>query len=97
MNNRERLVELIEQGRNATDCAYMIDCPVTAAECYNCELNTMVDYLIANGVTAQKHGRWVGGWDMVCSECGSYAEYSYDYCPNCGAKMDGEREENENN
>lgn len=36
------------------------------------------------------HGRWI---DAVCSECGQYV-YSGDarnYCPNCGAKMDGER------
>ena len=39
-----------------------------------------------------KHGRWMG---TVCSACGeSFSEY-YDcnYCPNCGARMDGETNE----
>lgn len=49
------------------------------------------------------HGRWiekeekiwnlekpiVTGWE--CSKCGEmYGHYTYNYCPNCGAKMDME-------
>ena len=49
------------------------------------------------------HGRWiekeekiwnlekpiVTGWE--CSKCGEmYGHYTYNYCPNCGAKMDGD-------
>lgn len=53
-----------------------------------------------------KHGRWVGSadgyadgelvYDMwECSECGYDADGAdekpdWNYCPNCGAKMDGE-------
>jgi hypothetical protein len=29
-----------------------------------------------------------------CSECNYMCFIRYDYCPNCGAKMDGERSEN---
>lgn len=43
-----------------------------------------------------KHGRWVriGCDEFVCSECCAHYEYEYikceyNYCPNCGAKMDG--------
>ena len=36
-----------------------------------------------------KHGRWDcdmgGAW---CSVCGEYSEGEWNYCPNCGAKMD---------
>ena len=52
------------------------------------------------------HGRWIMGIDEadydygVCSVCG-FAErehfptlYTPNYCPNCGAKMDGERKDN---
>lgn len=53
------------------------------------------------------HGEWVIERSPVeaefkCSECGylyinadSYAKEEYNYCPNCGAKMDGERKDNE--
>ena len=43
-----------------------------------------------------KHGRWIdnGICDSMlsaCSICGySCGAYSFNYCPNCGARMDGE-------
>ena len=40
------------------------------------------------------HGRWEEPYPLylVCSECGTaYVKYEkYNYCPNCGAKMDGD-------
>lgn len=35
-----------------------------------------------------RHGKWVDG--MKCSECGQVDTTKPNYCPNCGAKMDGE-------
>jgi rubrerythrin len=38
-----------------------------------------------------KHGwwKWSEGWQ--CSECGFHnSNFGYNYCPNCGARMDGE-------
>ena len=38
-----------------------------------------------------RHGRWIdcsNGW--MCSECEQDNTYDKPYCPNCGAKMDGE-------
>ena len=48
-----------------------------------------------------RHGTWRNYKDEhTCSVCGEvvtgdwmYEDSAYDYCPNCGAKMDGEREE----
>ena len=48
-----------------------------------------------------KHGRWImgesipeehgGGHIYSCSECGDwYHDFVPKYCPNCGAKMDGD-------
>lgn len=49
-----------------------------------------------------RHGRWLYNsyptvWyghgeppEWICSECEERAYNTYDYCPNCGAKMDGE-------
>lgn len=28
---------------------------------------------------------------VICSACGEKANHTYNYCPNCGAKMDGGR------
>ena len=42
-----------------------------------------------------RHGRWIygtvrGARVPICSECrrDTGTSYTYDYCPNCGAKMD---------
>lgn len=45
-----------------------------------------------------RHGKWVNkNWNWYCSECDKPgykghipAEPDLDYCPNCGARMDGE-------
>lgn len=51
------------------------------------------------------HGRWVFGVDSetgerdlkawTCSECNEKYPWQPNYCPNCGAKMGGERREEE--
>lgn len=61
-------------------------------------------------VAEVKHGYWIedynyGWWQYTCSLCG--ADYhntspvgedeQYGYCFDCGAKMDGERKENDSN
>lgn len=49
-----------------------------------------------------RHGRWElkrhklfgNSYDYVCSACGcDYALAEYNYCPHCGAKMDGDSHE----
>ena len=51
----------------------------------------------AADVAPAVHGRWLDSkhkifsntYDYVCSNCGcDYALAKYNYCPNCGAKMD---------
>ena len=47
------------------------------------------------------HGRWneinqmATGlpWKYRCNECGCPQDYKHNYCPNCGAKMDGGNED----
>ena len=60
----------------------------------------MIDSVPAAEVVEVRHGRWIpknsdGSWRVdTCSVCGKDTHYvryapAYDYCPNCGAKLDG--------
>ena len=46
-------------------------------------------YVPAADLQEVKHGQWAG---TVCTNCGESTSFYYDcdYCPNCGARMDGE-------
>lgn len=58
---------------------------------------TTIQFLIDETPTVEerKHGHWINpkAWHVECSECHHVLEFICDvknYCPNCGAKMDGE-------
>lgn len=61
----------------------------------------LIDICDAETIDPAKHGKWVSGHEWmpiyVCSICGIRALFDdsgdhafSNYCPNCGAKMDGE-------
>ena len=80
MDVREKLVELLERAFES-----FIDDPYCIPD-----EREFADHLIANGVTVQKHGRWL--LDGRCSECLENPLTTHKtYCPSCGAKMDLER------
>lgn len=75
------------------------------------EPSQYIEALPAADVAPVVHGRWDdsgrytfpgGGTAVRCTECGcalTESEYhlnNWNYCPVCGAKMDGERKDNEN-
>ena len=75
-----------------------------------CLHGSEIEKLIADAPTVDaepvRHGRWqvnemFGYKDMTCLSCGWLFEYyggleeEWNYCPRCGAKMDGERREDE--
>lgn len=54
-----------------------------------------IDHIPSADVVPVKHGRWVQmkryKSEFVCSECGDlWLDEKSNYCPNCGARMDGE-------
>ena len=75
-----------------------------ANKCNNCYTSNFINYLPAADVAEVKRGKWIGKqldnfrkYEVTCSNCGwigienydSYNEPSdFNYCPNCGAKMD---------
>ena len=89
-------------GNPLTDWEYGYTCGIERAES-EIECATIVD------AEPVRHGKWVqrfikiGGQDfkhgMQCSVCAESAlnaegdDFLTDYCPFCGAKMDGERKE----
>ena len=58
-----------------------------------------IRYMDAADVAPVRHGRWISKnhhgyeWVFVCSNCDYVDGYPFNdrhnYCPNCGAKMDG--------
>ena len=59
------------------------------------EIEYTIDHLPTVDAVEVVHGRWDD--ECRCTVCGWYGEdwykrdvYYFDYCPNCGAKMDGD-------
>ena len=74
---KEKLVELI----GSTPCVGFSS---------RAAVEHVANWLVQNGVTVQKHGRWL--LDGRCSECLENPLTTHKtYCPSCGAKMDLER------
>ena len=64
------------------------------------EPSQYIEIITAADVAPVRHGRWIDkGEYAVCTECGGRSGTQYDsveptplmtqFCPNCGAKMDG--------
>ena len=68
------------------------------------EPSQYIEIITAADVAPVRHGRWIdkGGY-AVCTECDGRSGTQYDgvepiplmtqFCPNCGAKMDGKKVE----
>ena len=91
---REALIEFVKQNTPNINGETTIEC-----------IERAIRAMPAADVVEVKHGRWVeeGCGLLVCSKC----NFEYDhsgvpfeglyYCPNCGARMDGERKDGEEN
>lgn len=64
------------------------------AVCYN-RAKDILETLPAADVVEVVHGRWEDhgeyfGFAYHCSACNNAAGLKFNYCPNCGARMDGD-------
>ena len=81
--------ELLRIARDIHDCCVFYDGLKAGYQSAADRLDTMLV------VEERKHGHWLTkkAWHVECSECHHVLEFMCDvkkYCPNCGAKMDGE-------
>ena len=65
-----------------------------------CEASLIANKMPTIDAEPVRRGQWIPkrdihGFFSQCSECGSACDYAYRYCPYCGARMDGERREDE--
>ena len=79
---REAALNVINENKSSTELAWISVSKIPAAD-----------------VAPVVHGKWVNG--CQCSVCGDrHGPYNsrhrpyYNYCPNCGAKMDDEEHDN---
>lgn len=95
--------EYIERG-HAVDAVLDVYCDTPDID-LSCEkFEAAILKIPAADVAPVRHGRWLtweeqfpahipskkSGLGVFCSTCHKHADNMYDYCPNCGAKMDGE-------
>ena len=55
-------------------------------------LRELLEDTPAADVVEVRHGKWIDGkcgHYKICSECKQIADFDFDYCPHCGAKMGG--------
>ncbi len=71
--------------------------------CHNCRMTETIADFPAADVVPVRHGRWIkpvpGDGENYCSVCKAgqpwfygYGYFEPDYCPNCGARMDGKEQ-----
>ena len=92
---REKVIDGLERCLKMTDlCLNNRDCPYNGCEdadrgdgCISIMMREALALLEMQVV----HGEWKWSHGGQCSECGFHnSNFDYNYCPNCGAKMDGD-------
>jgi hypothetical protein len=77
MTDRDRLLELIRQGKNMTPCEKNSEYNCKGVKCEDCESQSIADYLLANGVIVPQcnfkdtiyrvdsKGQIYGDWELM--------------------------------
>ena len=94
--SREAAIEKIRVAAGCAECAGSSSalCVCNVCDVYNAIL--LIKSLPAADVEPVRHGRKIEDGDIggfwLCSLCGEWLPYGANYCPSCGARMDGESE-----
>lgn len=77
---REALIKFVKQNTPDINGETTIECVERA-----------IRAMPAADVVEVRHGKWIEDYEFFkCSECGYLADYRLsNFCPDCGAKMDG--------
>jgi hypothetical protein len=97
--NDKKLLHIINDisGKHCTACIFS-HLPCDEEPC-NKELHKAIERIEA--LPTAESQRKAGKWEVLypshkykyhCSECGANHSAMYDFCPSCGARMDGESE-----
>lgn len=73
--------------------AFCEECGVTDVNCkYDCAIYAMIDIAPTLEIRPVAHAEWLKAryGFYHCSNCGRLEEIKYDYCCDCGVKMDKE-------
>ena len=102
MANKKRLIDAEAIARKLRN-AYCVECNVVRkVQCSACWVEDVLEQLEGDTVDAVEvvHGRWVKANIFgylkcnICQDAIIYEEWledgKWNYCPNCGAKMDGD-------
>ena len=88
-----RLIEIPDDG--------IVRIPIMSGEDTVGERRIDLSHMPTIEIEQVRHGRWVIKETMIrnpyaknayCSECLEETSYAHNYCPNCGAKMDGDKD-----
>ena len=92
------MAEYIERESVLAKCREIAACewnhrasPVSWADAYE-QFAEDVEEIPSSDVAPVRNGRWMnkGSLSCRCSECGCKSNKETQWCPNCGAKMDGD-------
>ena len=97
MANEKRLIDAENIARKLKN-AHCAECNVVRKiQCSACWVEDVLELLDGDAVDAVEvvHGRWEQARYTeaplyICSECDKPEYKQHNYCPNCGAKMDGD-------
>lgn len=87
-------MELIDREALSMELANEVLCAYAKADFRLAKALNVFQFLIDKAPTVEerKHGHWIDiTFDAsMCSVCQNIEEYETKYCPECGAKMDGD-------